>query len=52
MGEKARETLRLQFGKRLRLDFHGARITSNAGLLACLRTRWGAGTDGDTASSG
>jgi len=32
MGEKTRETLRLQFDKRLRLEFHGARITSDAGL--------------------
>ena len=35
MGEKAREALKLQFDKRLRLEFHGARITSDAGLLAC-----------------
>ena len=35
MGEKSRETLKLQFDKRLRLEFHGARITSDAGLLAC-----------------
>ena len=34
MGEKTRETLKLQFDKRLRLEFHGARITSDAGLLA------------------
>ncbi len=32
MGEKTRETLKLQFDKRLRLEFHGARITSDAGL--------------------
>jgi hypothetical protein len=34
MGEKTRETLKLRFDKRLRLAFHGARITSDAGLLA------------------
>jgi len=35
MGEKAQEALKLQFDKRWRLEFHGARITSDAGLLAC-----------------
>ena len=35
MGEKAKEVLKLQFDKRLRLEFHGARIISDAGLLAC-----------------
>ena len=35
MGEKPREILKLQFDKRLRLEFHGVRITSDAGLLAC-----------------
>ena len=35
MGEKTKETLQLQFDKRLRLEFHRTRITSDAGLLAC-----------------
>jgi hypothetical protein len=35
MGENAKEALKLQFDKRLRLEFHGARITSDAELLAC-----------------
>jgi len=32
MGEKAREALKLQFDKQFRLEFHGARINSAAGL--------------------
>ena len=35
MGEKAKEALKLQFDKRLRLEFHGTRITSEGGLLVC-----------------
>jgi hypothetical protein len=35
MGEQTREALRLYFDRRLRLEFHGARSTSDAGLLAC-----------------
>ena len=35
MGEAKKAALRVHFNRRLRLDFHGARITSDAGLLAC-----------------
>jgi hypothetical protein len=35
MGEKPRQALRFQFDRWLGLEFHGARVTSDAGLLAC-----------------
>ena len=35
MGEAKEGVLRVRFHRRLRLEFHGARITSDAGLLAC-----------------
>jgi len=38
MGEKIKETLKLQFDKRLRLEFHGARITSDARAAGLSRT--------------
>jgi hypothetical protein len=35
MGEETKEALKLQFDKSLSPEFHGARITSDVGLLAC-----------------
>ena len=35
MGESSDTPLKLQFERRVRLDFRGATITSDAGLLAC-----------------
>ena len=35
MGESANGPMRLQFDRRLRLEFRSATITSNARLLAC-----------------
>ena len=34
MGDSEKAPLRLQFNPKIRLEFHGATITSDAGLLA------------------
>ena len=34
MGDREKASLRLQFNPQIRLEFHGATITSDAGLLA------------------
>jgi hypothetical protein len=35
MGERTQEALRVHFDARVRLELHGATLTSDAGLLAC-----------------
>jgi hypothetical protein len=34
MGEKSKDVPRVNFNQKLKLEFHGTKVTSNAGLIA------------------